>query len=174
MTADEQQRIFDNWLRKHQGVLFKVVRAYASSSAERDDLFQEIALQVWRSVPRYRGDAAVTTWLYRVALFAALTWVRKERRHYDGRESLDHITPLLANTDAPTDPRLDWLYEQIGRLHPVDRSLVVLYLEGFSYKEVAGMLGITESNVGVKLSRIKKRLAQQVDQHAREEINYGS
>ena len=79
MQKDEQQRVFDGWLRKHQGLFFKIVRAYAVTPQDQEDLFQEIATQVWRSIPGFRGDAAVTTWIYRVALNAAITWTQKER-----------------------------------------------------------------------------------------------
>ena len=81
MKPNEQKRIFEEWLTQHRGLLFKVVRAYAFKPHDQDDLFQEITTQVWNSVPNYRGDSAVTTWIYRVALYSAMAWSRKERRH---------------------------------------------------------------------------------------------
>src|ERR1700729_4645395 len=89
MGQTEQQRVFDGWLGNHQGLFFKVVRAYAFTPQDQEDLFQEIATQVWRSIPGFRGDAAVTTWIYRVALNAAITWTQKERRHRAGKQRLD-------------------------------------------------------------------------------------
>lgn len=87
MQEHEQERTFDDWLSRHKGVLFKVLHAYAFTPHDREDLFQEIITQVWNSIPRFRGDAAVTTWLYRVALNCALAWARKERKHRDRMES---------------------------------------------------------------------------------------
>ena len=78
MEESEQKRIFDDWIGTFKGLLFRVVHAYAFTRHDREDLFQEIATQVWNSIPRFRGDSAATTWLYRVALNSALAWSRKE------------------------------------------------------------------------------------------------
>src|SRR5215468_480987 len=117
-----QRKTFDNWMAAHKGLLFKVVRAYAFTPHDREDLFQEIATQVWRSIPSFRGESAVTTWLYRVALNCALAWNRERKKHPEQRE-LDGIEHILHDSQEPQDPRLDWLYEQIAKLNEVDRSL---------------------------------------------------
>lgn len=158
MEKEEQQQVFERWLRDHQGLFFKVVRAYAFSPQDQEDLFQEIAAQVWRSIPGFRGDAAVTTWIYRVALNAAIAWTQKERRHRAGKQGLDGVEPAILQVSPAADPRVEWLYEQIRRLNEVDRSLTLLLLDGFSYKEMSAMLGITENYVGVKINRIKAHL----------------
>ncbi|CAN5476448.1 RNA polymerase sigma factor [soil metagenome] len=158
MEDREQKRIFDEWLARHKGVLFKVVHAYGFTSHDRDDLFQEITAQVWNSIPRFRGESSVTTWLYRVALNSALAWSRKERRHRDRTESIETNESALQETSRARDARLDWLYEQIARLDHVDRSLTLLMLDGLSYREMAETLGISESHVGVKINRIKNHL----------------
>jgi len=157
MGESEQKRIFDEWLREHKGLFFKFVRAYAFTENDRDDLFQEIAIQVWRSIPNFKGDAAVTTWIYRITINTAIAWSRKEKKHQEGRSSLVESEHLLREVNQP-DPRLDWLYEQISSLHEVDRTLTLLLLDGFSYKEMSKIIGISESNVGVKINRIKKVL----------------
>ena len=158
MEEREQKRIFDEWLCRHKGVLFKVVHAYGFTPHDRDDLFQEIATHVWNSIPRFRGESAVTTWLYRVALNSALAWSRKESKHRDRTEPLEGDEPALRQTSRTKDPRLGWLYEQIARLDHVDRSLTLLLLDGLSYREMAETLGISESYVGVKINRIKNYL----------------
>ena len=165
MKEHEQKRIFETWLRKHQGLLFKVVRAYAFNSEDQNDLFQEITLQVWRSIPNFRQEAAVTTWLYQVALNTAIKWTRQERKHLDGRQSIDYEHYLLQEKAKPRDERLDWLYQQIAQLHEVDRSLALLLLDGFSYKEMATMIGISETNIGVRIHRIKKHLITQSEKY---------
>ena len=166
MHDTERDRIFNEWLGGHKGILFKVVHAYAFTHADRQDLFQEIAVQVWRSVDAFRGESSVPTWLYRVALNTAIAWNRKEHKHQRGKRPLDVVEGLLttASTDRH-DPRLEWLYRQIAELKDVDRSVALLLLDGFSYREIAAIVGITESNVGVKINRIKSALA---DRHAKE------
>ncbi len=161
MTTQEQQDIFKQWLDKYKALLFKIVRAYAFSGEDRDDLFQEVSLQVWRSVPNFRAESAVTTWLYRIALNTALRWKSKEKKEITRDHDLDHPMVVLKSEPSPVNERIEWLYEQIGKLNEVDRSLCLLLLDDFSYKEMADILGISESNVAVKIHRIKKHLVEQ-------------
>ena len=160
MHDSNRDRIFGEWLAGHKGILFKVVHAYAFEHADRQDLFQEITIQVWRSVDAFRGDSSVPTWMYRVALNTAMAWMRKEGRHRQGKQSLEVVEGLLTTSSSEgRDPRVEWLYHQIAQLKDVDRSVALLLLDGFSYKEIAAIAGITESNVGVKINRIKSALA---------------
>jgi RNA polymerase sigma-70 factor (ECF subfamily) len=155
----ERDRIFGEWLSSHKGILFKVVHAYAFEHADRQDLFQEIVIQIWRSVDAFRGESSVPTWMYRVALNTAIAWTRKEDRHQRGKQPLEIVAGLLTASSDARDPRVEWLYQQIAQLKDVDRSVALLLLDGFSYKEIAAIVGITESNVGVKINRIKSALA---------------
>lgn len=164
MTEKEQNDIFETWLSQHKGLIFKIVRAYAFTAMDRDDLFQEIIIQVWHSIPSFRRESAVTTWLYRISLNTAIKWTRKERKNYS-TESLDNVQHVLHESGLQVDERLTWLYEEIYKLDEVDRSISLLLLEGFSYKEMANILGITESNVGVKINRIKKQLIDRSKTH---------
>lgn len=169
MTETEQKHIFEGWLGKHRALLFKIIRAYASDAMDRDDLFQEITIQVWHSVPVYRQEASVTTWLYRIALNTAIKWMRKERRH-DHTQNADTAQHVLHESNDTADERLAWLYDEIHKLDAIDRSLALLLLDGFRYKEMAAMLGISESNVGVKINRIKKHLTEQSKKYDRHGI----
>ena len=157
MSEQEQKQIFDQWLSQHKGILFKIVRAYAFTPYDQDDLFQEIALQLWRSIPEFRGEAKASTWIYRVALYTASAWTRREQKQ-PPTEPLTAVAQTLTMMEQPSDPRVEWLYEQIAQLNPIDRSICVLMFDGFSYKEIAEIAGISESNVGVKIHRIKQRL----------------
>jgi len=157
MTENEINHIFQTWLKQYKALLFKIVRSYAFNEEDRDDLFQEIAIQVWRSVASFKQQSAVTTWLYRVALNTAIKWTTKERKHQDRHESID-VSQHIIESHQPPDDRLAWLYEEIAQLNEVDRSLTLLLLDGFSYREMSKILGISESNVGVKINRIKKHL----------------
>ena len=161
MLDGERDQVFEGWIGAHKAILFKVARAYGSTHADREDLFQEIALQVWHSVEAFRGDAAVTTWIYRVALNTAIAWTRKQRKHGAGRQELDAASGLLAEPQV-RDPRLEWIYQRIADLDEVNRSLALLMLDGFSYRDMSQVLGLSESNVGVKINRIKATLSAQL------------
>ena len=155
MTEKEQLNILEDWLGQYKGLIFKIVRAYAAT--DHDDLFQEIIIQIWHSIPAFRQESSATTWLYRISLNTAIKWTRKQRKHYQA-ETLENVQHILEENRIQPDERLVWLYEEIHKLDEIDRSITLLLLEGFSYKEMAVILGITESNVGVKINRIKKQL----------------
>jgi RNA polymerase sigma-70 factor (ECF subfamily) len=168
MDERKQKQIFDEWLSQHKGIIFKIIRAYAFTPNDADDLFQEISLQVWRSIPEFRGESKPSTWIYRVALYTATVWVRKEKTQ-PLTQSLADVEHALTVTNRPRDERSEWLYQQIGQLEPIDRSVCLLLLDGFSYKEMAEILGISESNVGVKVHRIKQYLIQE----SKEVVHHG-
>jgi RNA polymerase sigma-70 factor, ECF subfamily len=169
MLKAERDQIFEEWMEAHKAILFKVSRAYGATHADREDLFQQIALQVWNSVESFRGEAAVTTWIYQVALNTALAWNRKERKHGWGRDDLDAASGLLI-VPAGRDPRLEWIYQRIAELDEVSRSLALLMLDGFSYREMSQILGLTESNVGVKINRIKAALVVHLTKESNDEL----
>jgi RNA polymerase sigma-70 factor (ECF subfamily) len=157
VTEKEQIQIFEDWLSRYKALIFKIVRAYAFTVSDQDDLFQEIIIQTWHSIPAFRREASVNTWLYRISLNTAIKWTKKERKHSQSK-ALHGTQHILQEGRGHTDERLAWLYEEIYKLDEIDRSLTLLLLDGFSYKEMADILGITESNVGVKINRIKKQL----------------
>jgi RNA polymerase sigma-70 factor (ECF subfamily) len=158
LTEQEQQQIFKQWLHQHKALIFKVVRAYGSTPMDQEDLFQDITMQVWRSIPVFRHDSAVSTWIYRIALNTSLTWIRKEKKYRDTNGHINNIPDSLLQFNPDVDERLAWLYKTIHQLDEIDRSVILLLLDGFSYKEMATILGISESNIGVKINRIRKKL----------------
>jgi RNA polymerase sigma-70 factor (ECF subfamily) len=166
MLKTRRNRVFEEWIEAHKAILFKVARVYGATHADREDLFQQIAVQVWNSVEAFRGEAKVSTWIYQVALNTALAWNRKERKHGRGRQDLEAATGLLISP-ADRDPRLEWIYERIAELDEVSRSLALLMLDGFSYREMSQILGLSESNVGVKINRIKARLTAQLAEQSK-------
>ena len=163
MKTDEQNLIFERWLREHQGLVFKVIHASTATPEDRNDLFQDIAIQLWKSVPNFKGNSKESTWIFRVALNTAAVWRRKESKHRNQTHSRDGLETIIKARPVRRNDRLEWLYAEIRKLDPINRSLILLALEGCSYQEIAEQMGITESNVGVKLSRIKKQLTQKVD-----------
>ncbi len=158
---DDAETLFREWLAEHRGAVLKVARAYTVTPEDFQDLAQEILLQVWRSLPQFRGLASSTTWCYRVALNTALGWRRKERL----RQTLQRPLPAFENLSAPaphTPERevVERLYAAIRRLPGADASLILLHLDGLSYRQMAEVLGVSEGNVGVKLNRAKKALSK--------------
>ncbi len=170
MRFAEHKSVFDSWLNLHKGVLFKVARAYAFTRQDQEDLFQELATQVWLSIPGFNGDSAPSTWIYRVALNTAISWSRKELRHRNKSDSLDGTDTVLELANSERDPRLEWLYEQIAQLGEIDRSVALLLLDGFSYQEIADALGMSETNVGVRIHRIKAHLTRESNKESRHAI----
>lgn len=159
MKQSLQQDIFQEWLNHYRGLLFKVIKAYAFNIEDQNDLFQEVCLQIYRSVPSFKAESAVSTWLYRIALNTAIKWNTKEKKYGGRLEKIETIPNLLQAVEEPEDGRVMWLYTEIKKLNEVDRSLTLLLLDGYSYKQMSDILGISESSIGVKIHRIKKQLA---------------
>lgn len=156
----DQKEIFNSWIKDYRALLFKVVRAYTLNNNDANDLFQDIAIQVWKSVPNFRHESSVSTWLYRIALNTAIRWSKNNNRRNESMYSIDKSDYMLEYQVESQDERLEWVYYQIAQMNEVDKSLTLLLLDGFSYQEMADMMGITESNIGVKIHRIKKNLVE--------------
>jgi RNA polymerase sigma-70 factor, ECF subfamily len=145
-------------LNDYRGAIHRVSRTYAASTAEREELVQEVVYQLWRAFPSFRRESAGLTWVYRIALNTAITGLRRR-----GRQPVQ--VPLASAVDVPSPPasvasdaRTELLYRAVRSLGDIDRALVMCYLDDLSYREIAEVLGISESNVGARLSRTKARL----------------
>jgi len=164
LPDEDQKSLFMNWLSDHGASVVKVARAYTFTADDCQDLAQEILLQAWRSLPSFAGNSQPATWFYRVALNTAMNWQRKDKPRRARQKPLLEVQPI--STEAPDDGQLqhrdtvEQLYKAINQLPKTDAALVLLYLDELSYREMADVLGISESNVGVKLSRAKKALAE--------------
>ena len=167
MTAQEQEAIFRRWLDEHIGLMLKVVRGCAASPQDQDDLFQEVLLQMWSSIPAFRGEAKETTWIYRVAFNTALAWRRGERRRREGHErvvkfgELPETQPSHVDS-SPEQEIVERLYAAIRQLPKMDAALALMHLDGLSYQEMAEVVGISENYIGVKLNRIRHQLADRL------------
>jgi len=144
--------------------ILKICRVYAWNRHDQDDLYQEILFQIWRGLPNLKEDGHAGTWLYRVALNASMSFVRKKTsRGADQTTTHDHaqLEQIIENqpvTEARND-QLAHLYEAIAQLNDLEKGLITLFLEDLSYEEIAAVMGLTESNVGVMLHRAKKKLS---------------
>ncbi len=161
-TSPAQTRFLD-LLQAHRRLLYKVARLYGRSGADREDLVQEIVVQLWRAFPRFDDRHKASTWMYRIALNVAISWQRRERtqtRHLvaAGDEILQ-VAGGLAAADGE-DPDVALLYRCIAHFDELDRALLMLYLDGQSHQEIGGVLGITTTNAATKLGRLKIRLRE--------------
>ncbi|WP_266169547.1 RNA polymerase sigma factor [Dyella subtropica] len=166
MTDRLRQRHFETLLREHQLIVFKVAAIYARHAEDRRDLAQEIATQLWRSFDSYDEQRGrFSTWMYRIALNVGISSARRTSSQDERVQPLDeYLLETVASgagIDEP-DERLRQLYTFIGELDPLNRALILLYLEDRSYAEIAEVLGISETNVATKIGRIKQKLRGRV------------
>src|SRR5436190_11227610 len=164
LPDEDRKSLFMNWLGEHGSSVMKVARAYTLTSEECQDLAQEILLRAWLSLPKFERKASAATWFYRVALHTAMNWQRKDKPRRSRQQPLVVVQVLAtvgANSAEQTQQRetVEQLYNAIHQLPKTDAALVLLYLDQLSYREMAEVLGISESNVGVKLNRAKKALS---------------
>jgi RNA polymerase sigma factor (sigma-70 family) len=168
MDTRLQQATFDAWLQEHAAILHHVANGFATG-ADRHDLMQELMLALWRAIPAFRSAARPSTFIFRVTHNAALTWKRAERnykRRVDSYQEQQLIAPLAGHdipAETPVDT-LELLYAAIRTLEPLDRSLVLLQLDGVSYAQIAEIHGLSESNVGVRLNRLKHKLTAKIQE----------
>jgi RNA polymerase sigma-70 factor (ECF subfamily) len=145
-------------LRRHAGLIRKIAYAYCRNPADREDVVQEITVQLWRGRDRYDPRYRETTWIYRIALNVAISFYRRERRHHERSEPLDDAAALPAAEPVELGGDVELLLRFIAELGALDKALVLLYLDDNDHAEIAEVLGISVSNVGTKLGRIRDKL----------------
>lgn len=160
MNNDKEHQ-FERLVRQHKRTIYTVCYLFSHDNAEVDDLFQEILIRMWNGFDSYECRSDARTWIYRVAFNAALNWNKKQRRRIETVPLTVDIDPYEAND--PSTQQIRELYDRISRLDLVDRSLILLWLEGVSYEEIGAIVGITASHVGVRLLRIKDKLVKMSD-----------
>lgn len=164
MTAEARQA-FGDLLERHRKIVFKVVNTYAWHPADRDELAQEIAAQLWRAFPAYDTARSFSTWMYRIALNVAISHVRSSAHHDKHSVPLDETLHDIADdngADHESDQQVRALHRFIAQLDKLNRALLLLYLEDHSYREIADILGISETNVATKISRLKQRIRTEI------------
>ena len=164
ITNRQLETRFKDWLNEHRGIFHRIARAYTSTPDERADLMQEMSVQLWRSLPGFREHCRPVTWVYRVCLNTALGW-RRDAVRSRAFTTLDRERIDLAVSSEPRpgwtheqEELLDRLYARIRDLPPGERSIVLLSLDGLSYREIGELTGLTETHVGVTLTRTRQKL----------------
>ena len=161
MQKQEAERQFEKDIREHELLLHKVCRIYAYTDADRQDLFQDIVIQLWKAYPKFRGEAKLSTWLYRVAINTAITGLRRKKDFITATEP--EKLPVNVSDDessAAEEERLKQLYNAIEHLSQIEKAVVMLYMEDRTYEEMEDILGISSGTLRVKMNRIKEKLRQ--------------
>lgn len=156
----ESEKEFLHKLNEHQKIIHKVCNLYMHFPEDKEDLFQEVTLQAWKAYHKFRGDAKFSTWLYRVALNTAITFFRKEKR----QSFIDSVSEIpdkqVSSEKDQIEEQTQAMYLAIGELSKINKAIVMLYLEDYSYAEISDIIGITANNIAVKMNRIKGRLRE--------------
>ena len=154
----EIEKEFVEQIQKHQGILHKICFVYSNSNTDKEDLYQEIVLQLWKSYASFRKDAKFSTWMYRVALNTAITLNRKAALFENQKTQLSEEYAIAEVIDYSEDIKI--LFKAISKLSKIEKAIIMLWLEEKAYSEIAEIVGISEKYVSVKLVRSKKKLAK--------------
>jgi RNA polymerase sigma factor (sigma-70 family) len=166
MRTLEIQERFQARLEEHKKILYKICNSYCRDRDARDDLAQEIIVQLWQSFGKYDESRRFSTWMYRIALNVAISFYRRERtrtRHVISDE--EHVLEAANETESQSE-EMRVLYQFIEGLDPLNKALVLLYLDGNNYQEIAEVVGISETNVATKISRLKSNMKQELGETA--------
>ncbi len=159
MDDQTKLRQYNELLESYKGILIKVARIYCQNTVDRQDLIQEIRIQIWQSLDKFNSDYKLSTWLYRVAINTAISFHRKDKRRQQTwvtHEGDFHQPHELY--DKEKEEKLSLLDQFIHELNELDKAIILLYLEGKSHDEISKILGASKSNIGTKIGRIKEKL----------------
>jgi len=162
MNSTEKSELFLSVIQTNKGIVYKVANSYCINPEDRKDLIQEIIVQLWKSFDRYNAQYKHSTWIYRIALNVAISFYRKNnrRKKVSGPFSESIINITETGISGEIEENIGFLHQFISELKELDKALILLYLEEKSYKEIAEIMGISETNVATKIGRIKIVLQQ--------------
>lgn len=155
---------FDRIVYKHQGIIWKVCRTFFRDKEDQKDLFQDILLRLWKGSALFQNKSKITTWIYRVSLNQAIDKSRKVKLKTTALSTTISAQIAEQHKNSNTEYDIEALYLAIARLIPLEKALIVLYLEQMPYKEISEIIGLSEKNVSVKLVRIKEKLKVHYEQ----------
>lgn len=158
MQRDDTAKQFEQLVKDNELLIRKVCSMYAYTQTNREDLFQEIVIQLWKAFPRFRGESKLSTWLYRVAINTSISGLRKKKDFIHSYEPAALPAGVADTSDTAAEEQLQQLYRAIGQLSEIEKAIVMLYLEERSYQEMEEVLGISQGNLRVKMNRIKNKL----------------
>lgn len=158
MPRQINEKDFEALIVEHQTLILKVCDIYCDQKADKEELFQDIVIHLWKGLPSFKGKSKVSTWIYRVSLNTAISRARKKKRSRLVFPGKIPDRPLSTSNENQDQTRIQALYKAINQLKAIEKAIVLLYLEEKSYKEIGEVMGISEKNVSVRLVRLKKKL----------------
>lgn len=158
----DKKQVFEETINRHLNLVYKVASVYTTNADDKNDLVQDILYQAWKSFDSFRQESKISTWLYRVAMNVAIYQVKTRKRNIEAIQLTDQNSELTEDNSNETEEQWQRILFYINRLNLLDKGIVLLYLENKSHEEIAEVTGLSVSNVGTKLSRIKEKLRQQV------------
>ncbi len=165
MSEKEKRQYFQEIIEQHKGILYKVARVYCQNVEDRQDLIQEMMIQIWKSIHKYDKQLKISTWLYRISLNVAISFYRKQSTRANKYTVLNEQTAQIPMDDKTEDEqKLNLLEQFIDELKEIDKALMILYLEDKGHAEIAEIIGLSVSNVGTKIGRIKDKLKTRFSQ----------
>jgi RNA polymerase sigma-70 factor (ECF subfamily) len=159
MTNNRQKDQFLDILEKNIGIILKIARAYSKTISDKEDLINNIMLELWKSFGRFKGDSKISTWIYRIALNTSMNYKRKREKDrlffLDDLKQIENLSWLI---EQPDSSHSEILYQCIDELNQLNKAIILLYLDGNSYDEISDITGISKTNVGTRISRIKEQI----------------
>ena len=156
-----KEATFTKLIKDHEGIIYKIARAYCDNAEDQQDLYQDIVVQLWKGFETFRGESKASTWMYRVALNTTFSFLRKEKRK-GHKVGLENVQLSYEVQDPVLEERLKAMYAQIKKLDDVEKGIMLLLLEGKKYEEIAAVTGFSRTAIGTRISRIKNKLKQQL------------
>lgn len=153
------EKEFTGLINQHKGIIYKVCQLYCNDNEDRKDLFQEIVIQLWKAYTNFRGEAKISTWIYKIALNTALSNLKIEGKKKFITTISDHELEI-PTMEINENEHLKSLYQAIQQLTEIEKAIIMLYLDDKNYEEITEIVGISKTNVGVKLNRIKLKLSK--------------
>jgi RNA polymerase sigma-70 factor (ECF subfamily) len=158
----DKKEDFITIIKANEGIIYKITAVYCNNAEDQKDLYQEIVYQLWKSYGGFRGDAKISTWIYRIALNTSIAHINKEKRS-GYRVPIDFdLVNNAGGQDHVKEEQFSILYAAIKTLNTAEKAIILLFLEGNSHEEIAAITGFTKTNVGTKLGRIKEKLRSQI------------
>jgi len=162
---------FISLLEANLGIILKISKAYTDTLQDKEDLVNDIAYEMWKAFPNFKGKSKVSTWIYRVALNTAMNYRKNTRKKKDFLQDALRFYSGESSGEIDPDPQIELLYETIAELNEFSKAIILLYLDGHKHDEIAEITGISRTNVGTRISRIKEELKSKAIE---KQLNYGT
>ena len=170
--ADHQiHERFISIVEENLGIILKISKAYTNTAQDREDLVNDIAYEMWKSFPRFEGRSKISTWMYRIALNTAMNYRKKVQRKRDFLYGAIEICAVEPSNETESNQQIELLYDCIAELDEYSKAIILLYLDGYKHDEIAEVTGISKTNVGTRISRIKEQLKTKANA---KQVRYGT